>query len=168
MANFSTTGSDTHPAGMILAKKSVAYAITSTNYIATNSTTWVGTTSSLNITHALESSNNILLFTVSSGQPYVPTGSNYYYVGIAKTTDTTGSDANIIRYGSDASNGRIHNIKAYNTELTGLTCIFKYAPGATTSFTYQPIQKVASATTGYLTNNSDSCNLVFTLEEIQV
>ena len=158
----------TFPAGHILAQKSAILAITGTVFVSTASTTWVGTNSGLNITHGMENQNNYLLFTICSGQPYINTGSNYYYIGIGKTTDLTGDDANIIRYGSDNTAGRIFSLHANATIVTGFTAVFRYYPATTDSITYQPLQKVNSATQSYMTNNSDGCNLIFSLTEVKV
>jgi hypothetical protein len=158
----------TFPAGHVVAYKHAILAVTGSVYASTSSQTWVGTHANLNITHAMENQNNYLIFTVSSGQLYVPVGVNYYYVGIGKTTDLTGNDANIIRYGGDHAAGRHHSVKAYNTELTGITTVMRYYPSTTDSITYQPIQRCSSASLGYLTNNSDATNCIFTLTEVKV
>jgi hypothetical protein len=157
-----------YPSGHVVGTKTAILAVTGSKYIATSSTTWVGTHADLNLTYAISNVSNYLMFTVSSGQTYVPTTVNYLYLGIGKTTDLTGNDANIIRYGGDGVNGRWHSIKAYNTELTGATAVFKYYPSTTSSITYQPIQRTASAATGYWTNNSDQNNFVFMVQEIQI
>ena len=158
----------TFPSGHVVGTKTAILAVTGSIFIATSSTTWVGTHANLNLAYAISNVSNYLMFTVSSGQTYVPTGVNYLYLGIGKTTDLTGDDANIIRYGADGVNGRWHSIKAYNTELTGATAVFKYYPSTTSSITYQPVQKTAGGSLGYWTNNSDQNNFVFMVQEIQI
>ena len=152
----------------VIAYKVAVMAVTGSNYYATSSTTWVGTSSDLNITYAMTNASNMLIFTLSQGDSWVPTNATLYFNGVGKTTDLTGNDANIIRYGGDYVGGR-SIIRMGNTDRIGATAVFKYLPTNTTEYTYQPLQRTSvDASLGYGANNSDQNNTVFTLQEVVV
>ena len=158
----------TFPSGHIVQTKNTVFNVQGGSYIATSSTAWVGTSSDLNITMALKNTSNHILFTIHSTQIYQTTGVNYGYLSIGKTSDLAGDDANIIRFGSDATGGRQFSVKAHNTELTGITYIAKYYPATTAAIEYQPIQKMSSAVQGFWTNNSNTNFMIFIAQEVQI
>ena len=159
----------TFPAGHIVQTITKDMNISGTNYIATNSQTWVGTSKDLNLQIALSNASNYIIFTAHSSQIYMPVGVNYGYMGIAKTSDLLGANANIIRFGSgDNAQGRHFSVKCYATELTGTTTIAKYYPNTTAAITYQPVQRMSSAVLGYWTNNWDGNHFIFQAQEVQV
>jgi len=159
-SNGSGTFTSNLPAssGEIVAAKIVTFNPASG--ISTTSASYTEATSSLRLTHALSNSSNKLIFYFSTMDAYCDAGIKGA-VGIGKSTDTT---ANII-----ASDKPILLVKgARGAEVDNATSFVEYSPGATTSFTYCILQKVASGSgTFYIQNTTSTGSLRFNLLEIQ-
>ena len=162
----------TFPAGHIVAYKTEIYSADSSNYLDPGSaSTWVGTSSSLNLTHSLDHANNMLIFTLCSSHMYISTNRDLY-VGIGFTSDLTGDDANIIRYAGEGPGGDDAGGKAPRTasqlEATAGTFTFKYLPATTDSKTYQPLMHGDGSTDSHLVTNNDDAYVMFSLMEVVI
>jgi len=180
-AVFTQSGSDepvlastvTFPAGHIVAYKTEIYSADGSNYLDPGSaSTWVGTSSNLNLTHSLDHANNMLIFTVMTSNMYI-SSSRELNVGVGFTSDLTGDDANIIRYASEGPGGDDAKGKSAITGVTALTGLsatwtFKYLPATTDSKIYQPIMHGDDSTDSHLVTNNDIGYVMFSLMEVVI
>jgi hypothetical protein len=180
-AVFTQSGSDepvlastvTFPAGHIVAYKTEIYSADGSNYLDTGTnSTWVGTSSSLNLTHSMSNSSNMLIFTLFSSRMYVST-SRQLFVGIGLTSDLTGDNANIIRYasegpGTDNVKGKQPVTDTTATGSSSTTFTFKYLPATTSERIYQPIMHGDGSTDAHLVTNATDSYVMFSLMEVVI
>ena len=163
----------TFPAGHIVAYKTGIYSSDGSNYLDCGSaSTWVGTSSELNLTHSMNNSSNMLIFTITASNMYL-SGSRELFVAVGLTSDLTGDDANIIRYASEGPGGDDAKGKSAIigvTALTGLSCTwtYKYLPATTSERIYQPIHHGDGSTDSHLSTNNDIGFVFFSLTEVVI
>ena len=165
----------TFPAGHVVAVKVAIFSADGSNYLdAGSSSTWVGTDSDLNITHAMNHADNMIIFTITTFQMYVSSGRELY-VAVGLTSDLVGADANIIRYAGEGSGGDNAAGKSavygYITTSGGLdqaTWNYKHLPATTSSRVYQPIMHSDGYTDAHLVTNNDRGAVFFSLTEVQL
>ena len=165
----------TFPAGHIVAQKIATYSADASNYISTTSTSWVGTSSVLNITHAMSHADNLLIFEVFSSRAYLAPHPNFLLSGVGLTSDLT---TNIIDYdgegdgpGGQHANGKFWNLytgqssEIYQQAVTGT---MKHLPATTSSRTYQPIHYASGSGDVQLVVNNTAGYVHFMLMEVVV
>jgi hypothetical protein len=141
-------GNATFPTGHIVAQKMATFSADADHYIDVGTaTSWVGTTSGLELTHAMSHADNLLIFTFASSRVQVDYTAIFLLVGVGLTSDLT---TNILDYagegdgpGTQHANGKFWNI--YSTQSGesvhhAMTVTMKHSPGTTASRIYQPIQ----------------------------